>query len=87
MSTSSILRGSEEWEGEGALDAVVAEETAENAAWEVVGEVAIWEEVTEAPESDAAEASESAPAEDPPASGAAEGMSFSHVMNHVPAGS
>ena len=80
------MRGSEEWEGEGALDTVAAEETAEDAVWEVVGEVAIWEEVTEAPESDAAEASESAPAEDPPASDAAEGMSFLHVMNRLPTG-
>ena len=80
------MRGSEEWEDEGAFDAVAAEDTCEDAAWEVVGEGAIWEEVTEAPESDAAEASEPAPAEAPPASDAAKGMSFSHVMNRLPDG-
>lgn len=62
---------------------LASEDTGKDAAWEDVEAGATREGAVGAPESDAAEASEPAPAENPPASGTAEDMSLSFVMNRL----
>ena len=65
---------------------LASEDVGEGAAWESGEAGATREGVVGAPESDAAEASEPAPAETPPASGTAEDMSLSFVMNRLSEG-